>query len=586
MKNFWKIFFASLLGCVVAVVVLSILGIGMLGSLAAVSGKTEPVIPASSILKIDFKAPIGEQSKESFNFDLTSGSLSTTPSLSILSFAKAIEAAATDPAIKFIYMTPESLNMGIAQAEEVRNALNRFRQSGKAIVSYSTQLNNGNYYIASVADKVILNTSADVMIFGLSSQIMFVKDLLDKVGVEMQLIRHGKYKAAAEQYIQNDISEANREQNMVMLSTIWNAWCEEIAASRDFSAEDFNSWVDNLELVGAESALENGLVDELWFQDQVDEYLCDLFDVDKVKDLKFTSIRDYAKAKVKVNHRAKDKIAILYADGEIVMGSGDEDIASDTFVKMISDIRQDSTVKAVLMRVNSPGGSAQAAEMIRRELTLLNEEKPVVVSYGEYAASGGYWISAGCDKIFSDKTTLTGSIGVFGLVPNFGKVVRKVGINPVTISTNKHGDFGNGMRAFDAAETEFMQKQIESVYSDFVSIVADGRNLEPSYVDEIGQGRVWAGNDALEKGLVDEIGTIVDALNYTEVISGLSSYQLVEYPAVKTGFEKLMQSLESAKASVEAAAEPMSAFESAYSGLKDATSIQIMSRVPYVYEIR
>ncbi len=586
MVKFWKIFFASLLGCIVAFVVLSILGISILGSIASLSTQSEPTIPSSTILKIDFNSPIGEQSKESFDIDITSGSFNTNTSLSVLSFAKAIDAAANDPAIKFIYMTPESLNMGIAQAEEVRQALSRFRQSGKAIVSYSKQLGNGNYYVASVADKVILNASADVMIFGLSTQIYFVKDLLDKVGVDMQLIRHGKYKSAAEQYIQNDISEANREQNKVMLSTIWDSWCDEIAASRDFSAEEFNQWVDDLELVGAESALEKGLVDELWYQDQVDEYLCDLFDVDKVKDLKFTSIQDYAKAKVKINHRAKDKIAILYADGEIVMGKSDEGIAADTYVNMIRDIRQDSTIKAVLMRVNSPGGSAQAAEMIRRELTLLNKEKPVIVSYGGYAASGGYWISAGCDKIFSDKTTLTGSIGVFGLVPNVGKLAKKLGVNPVSISTNKHGDFGNGMRAFDDAETEFMQKQIEQVYTDFVFIVSEGRNLEPSYVDEIGQGRVWAGNDALANGLVDEIGSLVDALNYTEAMSGLSSYKLVEYPAVKSNLDKILSTLESAKVSLEAASDPLSVVEAAYSEFKNTTSIQVMSRLPYVLDIR
>ena len=585
MKKFWKIFFASFLGCVVALVILSFLGIGILGSLMSFADKSQPAVPASSILKIDFEAPIAEQTTEQFSFDIQTGSLNTKPSMSLLSFAKAIDIAAQDPAIKFIYMTPNALNMGIAQVEEVRQALERFRSSGKAIVSYSNSLSNANYYVASVADKVILNAKADVMIFGLSSQILFLKDLLDKVGVNMQLIRHGKYKAAAEQFIQNDISEANREQNKVMLTTIWDAWCDDIAKSRDFTAEEYNKWVDEMSLTGAQAAFEKGLVDEVWYSDHVEEYLCSLYGVEKAKDLVFTSISDYAKVKVKSDMRAKDKIAILYANGEIVSGKSETGIASDTFVGMIKEIRQDSTIKALLLRVNSPGGSAQAADMIKRELQLLNETKPLIVSYGEYAASGGYWISANSDKIFSDRTTLTGSIGVFSLVPDFGKVAKKVGVNPVTISTNAHGDFGSGMRAFDAVETNFMQIQVEEIYSNFVELVAEGRNLEPAYVDEIGQGRVWAGADALKIGLVDEIGSLVDALNYTEAVTGLSKYKLVEYPVQKTGIEKLMSSLETAKASVSAMSDPVSVIESAYSNLKETSSVQTMARIPYVYDI-
>jgi protease-4 len=587
MKNFWKILLGSFIGCCIAILLLIFIGIGIIGSVATLSSKTEPVVPKSAILKLDFASPITEQSVENYAFSLYPFNAEINNSISILDYVRAIDQAAKDPAIKFIFMTPENLKMGIAQAEEIRAALKRFRDSGKAIISYANTYSNGSYYLASVADKVIFNSYGDAYISGLSTNLLFFKDLLDKLGIDMQLIRHGKYKSAAEQYIKNDISAENREQNQVMLNTIWDSWAEDIAISRGLSTKDINKWIDNLELLNAKSLLDRKLIDTACYQDEVDDYLCTLFDVKKAKDLVFVSIDKYAKVKVKNNVRTKNKIAVIYANGEIVLDGSDDNVSGLKLSRILEKVRKDSTIKAVVFRVNSPGGSAQAAEMINRELGLLKDVKPVIASYGNYAASGGYWISARADKIFTDKTTLTGSIGVFSLIPSIGRALDKnLDIKNVSISSNKHGDALIGMRILDSEEQSYMQGMVDKVYTDFTELVAEGRDMTTTQVDNIGQGRVWAGRDALEIGLVDSIGGLIDAINYTAAAVDLESYQLVEYPVLKTSYEKLMESLTKTSATIEALNNPMILFRKAYSSLKEETRITFYARMPYIYNIQ
>ena len=467
-----------------------------------------------------------------------------TSSLSLLNAIRALEVAATDPQVKFVYLKTDGMEMDIAQAEEFRNALLAFRESGKPVISYSQGLSAGNYYMASVADKVILNAYGDVMITGMSSQLMYYKDLIDHLGIDIQLIRHGKYKSAGEPYIKSEMSQENKEQYETMLGTIWNVMAEAIAASRDFTAEQFNDWIDNLAITNAESAKEKGLVDELWYDDQVREYFRTLCDVKKVKDLKYVSLKDYATAKVKPNVRAKEKVAVIYADGQIVMDDKGNGNIGNNFAREIAKARQDSSIKAVVFRVNSPGGSVQASAAIEREIALLKECKPVVASYGGYAASGGYWISCGADKIFSDKSTLTGSIGVFGLIPSFGKALKKnVHLNVYEVATHKHGSLASGMSPLDPEEEAVMQNQIDATYEDFVSRVAKGRGLTTDAVDAIAQGRVWAGGDAIKIGLVDEWGGLTDAIRYAATMANLDNYQLVEYPAVTPMYDQLLASM-------------------------------------------
>ena len=548
MKPFWKVVFGGCLGAFLAFVVVNLIVFGLLGSaISSLSKKdnTQPVVPRNAILKIDFSEPIAERTKESFSFNLMAANANLSNTVSILDAVQALEIASADPQIRFVYLKADELNMDIAQAEEFRAALARFRASGKPVIAYSQNLSGGNYYLASVADKVILNAYGDCMITGLSSQLLYFKDLIDFLGVDVQLIRHGKYKSAGEPYIKSEMSKENKEQYETMLGTIWGVIADGVASSRDFTAEQFNQWINDLSLDSPEAALEKGLVDELWYDDQVREYFCTLCDVKKAKDLRYISLRDYATARVKSNLRAKDKIAVIYADGEIVMDDSRDGEIGNKFAREIAQVREDPAVKAVVFRVNSPGGSVQASAAIEREINLLRESgKPVVASYGGYAASGGYWISCGADKIFSDKSTLTGSIGVFGLIPSFGRALKKnVHLNVFEVSTHEHGSLASGMTPLDPQEEAMMQTRIDATYEDFVKRVATGRNLGVDAVDAIAQGRVWAGGDAIGIGLVDELGGLVDAINYAAAIVGLENYRLVEYPAAISMYDKLMTEL-------------------------------------------
>ncbi len=545
MKPFWKVVFGGCLGTIIAFLLVNLIFFGLIGSLVSSLGKEEqPSVPRNAILKIDLRQSIQEQGKESFSFNPLAGSASMSSGLSLLDAIRALDAAAEDPQVKFVYLKADDMNMDIAVAEEFRAALARFRECGKPVVSYSQGLSAGNYFMASVADKVILNAYGDVMINGMSSQMMYYKDLIDQLGIDIQLIRHGKYKSAGEPYIKSEPSQENKEQYETMLGTIWGMMADAIASSRDFTAEQFNEWIDNLSISNAEAAKEKGLVDELWYDDQVRDYFCTLCDVKKTKDLKYVSLKDYAAARVKSNLRAKEKIAVIYADGEIVMDDHGNGNIGNNFAKEIAKARQDSSVKAVVFRVNSPGGSVQASAAIEREIALLKECKPVVASYGGYAASGGYWISCGADKIFSDKSTLTGSIGVFGLIPSFGKALRKnVHLNVYEVSTHKHGALATGMSPLDPEEEAMMQKQIDATYEDFVSRVAAGRGLTTEAVDEIAQGRVWAGGDAIKIGLVDELGGLTDAIRYAASMASLENYRLVTYPAVVPMYNQILSSM-------------------------------------------
>lgn len=581
MKRFWKIVLGSFLGTLIALVVLTLIMFGAIGSIASLGSSEAPAVSDNSILKIDMATGITEQGSEDFTFDLSSRSASLSTSLSLLNAVRAIDQAAEDPSIKMIYIRCDGASgFTFSQAEEIRKALVNFRESGKPVVAYMSQLSSGMYYFTSVADKVILNAYADCLVSGMSSTMMYYKDLIDALGIDIQLIRHGKYKSAGEPYIRSDMSEANREQYEVLLNSIWSTIVESIASSRDFTAEDYNSWVDNLTIGSVEAALEKGLVDELWFDDQVSQYLCTLTEVEEEKDLKFVSLSNYAKAKVKPNVRAKDKIAVVYADGEIMMGESGNGIIGDKFSKEIEKVRKDSTIKAVVFRVNSPGGSVQASAIIEREIELLKAAKPVIASYGSYAASGGYWISCASDKIFSDNTTLTGSIGVFGLIPSFGRALKKnLHLNVYEVSTHKHGAMINGYSPLDADEERFWQNNIEGIYTDFVGRVAEGRDMSPEDVDNLGQGRVWSGRDAIKIGLVDEIGGLADAISYAAAAVGLEEYQTVEYPVVKSAADKLMESLLNSKARSSAMPDCVSQAEQWLSSISEPQVVARMDNI-------
>lgn len=481
------------------------------------------------ILKLDFRTTVGERTGSTPSLSLSGVSNSST--LSLLSFEKALEKAAEDDNIGMIFMTPDNYSGGTAAAEEIRKALEKFRASGKPVVSYSTNFGTGSYYLASVADKVFMNPAGEGTFTGLSSQMLFYKDLLDSLGLNMQLIRHGKYKSAGEPYIRNDISPENREQYTVMLRSVWTSLLEDIAASRKTTVEALDALADNLTLRSAESWKENGLVDELAHRDEIEKYLCLTFGKKNANDVKFVTIDDYAQKADKAS--GSKKVAVVYANGEI--GAG-RDIDGTKLSRTLAKVRHDESIAAVVFRVNSPGGEVVASELIKREIQLLKAAKPVIASYGSYAASGGYLISSHCNRIFSNRTTLTGSIGVFGMIPSYGAALRKiVHINPVTVGTNAHSDGLSGVRDLDEKELAWHQASIESVYEDFVSSVAESRGKTVEAVDSIAQGRVWAGRDAIGIGLVDEFGTLSDAIAYAAKEAGLGkNYGLATYPEHKS----------------------------------------------------
>ena len=538
---------AVVFGLILTAVMLFMFFGGLMSSLTPSS--TSSSLPKSGVLAIDMsKIAIAEQSAEPDVMTMVQGGASIS-TVGLWQAVSAINKAAEDPAVKYIYIKADGASGGIATLQEFRKSLANFRSCGKAVISYIESPSTASYYIASVADKVYMTDAqgASSMVVGIGSRLVFLKDLLDKLGVNVQLIRHGKYKSAGEMYVKNAPSPENLEQNQAMIDAVWNSYASEIAESRNMSVEKLNSVIDNLELNKPEDFLSTGFVDALMSREELHSKLADLAVVDSYSKLKFFDLPSYIAAKLLPASKSGNKIAVVYADGEIIDGEDKSNVAGDRFASVLAKVRADSTVKAVVFRVNSPGGSVLASEKIKAEVELLREQKPVVASYGDYAASGGYWISNSCDKIFSNETTLTGSIGVFSMIPEFSKVMKDVvHVNMVSVSSNKHTDMYSLMRPFDDAERDYMQASVENIYDKFVNIVAEGRELESDYVDSIAQGRVWAGSDALKIGLVDEIGTLEDAINYASSLVGdpdSSSLNVVEYPKPMTSFEMLMEML-------------------------------------------
>ncbi len=596
MKEFLKTTLAACIGCFVALMVNSffvLIGIVAIAA-ASSSGESTPVVPESAFLKIDLSNPVTEKANDDPFSNISMLSFEPAKkSIGILTAVKAIRNAANDPAIKFVYLNLNSINADLTHLEEIRAALEYVKESGKPIIAYADNYSQGAYYIASVADKIYIQREGSAQILGIGSSMMFFKDLLDRLGIEVQLIRHGKFKAAAEQFIANNISEANREQNQEMIDSIWDTWCQSICKSRDFNADEFNSLVNKLKIGNAESLIEYKIVDEAVTYSEMTDKLCALYGVEKEKDLKLISLAKYAKAVVKSNIKAKDKIAIIYADGEITM-NGSEGITAAEYCPMIVKIRQDSSIKAVLMRVNSPGGDAQAAEMINTELQLLRKDKPLYVSFGGYAASGGYWISANSEQIFTDRTTLTGSIGVFSLAMNYGKGLKKhLDINTVEIGTHQHSNMFGGIYPLDNEEQEYMRTFVEDIYTKFIDLVSEGRSLEKDYVDEIAQGRVWTGAQAIENHLADKTGGIYDALEamaadlgYTTYPLGSEDFKVVEYPVTKNSFDKFLSSLEEVSAGNNLIPEEIAEFSKCYEELKSQKGIVTYARIPYIYQFQ
>ena len=590
MKDFLKYTAAVICGFLIVTVLMFMLGFGFLGAIVA-SGSSTPSIPKSGVLAIDMsKVTIGEQSRDGSTLSMLGGEGSAT--IGIWDAVQAVNTAATDPAVKYIYLRTDGSMSGISALEEFRAALADFRTySGKAIVSYIESPTSGSYWLASVADKVYMTAheGATTMINGVSSQMIFIGDLLDRLGVNVQLIRHGKYKSAGEMYTRSSASPENREQYQRMVDSIWETMASEIAVSRGITVERLNEAVDGLELNAPQDFVDCGLVDELMTSEELKEQLAVLAVEDDFEDVSMIPFSDYVAARRPVS-KASKKIAVVYAEGNIVDGSGKSEVAGDRFAQMLADVRADSTVKAVVLRVSSPGGSVLASEKIKTELDLLKQTKPLVASYGDYAASGGYWISANCDRIYSDATTLTGSIGVFGMVPDFSKTANDLlHVNIETISSNRHGDMYSGMRPFDQAEYDYMLESIESIYDRFTTIVSDARSLPKETVDAVGQGRVWTGSDAMVIHLVDEIGGLDDAVSYAAVAAGdpdMSNWSVTGYPKPMSQMEELLEMFGSGVVSASVQEGLTGKAEALTEKLEDLSRPVVLARMDAEIEIR
>jgi protease-4 len=496
-----------------------------------------------------------------------------------------IEHAKTDPNIKGIYMELSSIPTSTATLQELRDKLIEFKESGKFIACYGETYSQSAYYMASIADHIWLNPEGVIDFHGMASQIMFYKHLFEKLEVEMQIVRgpNNRFKSAVEPYFLDKMSEANREQMDKLLSTVWGQILVAISESRNISVEQLNQIADNLELMtDAKVALNYGLVDQLYYRDQV---LAELKTMTGSSD-KINAINNenYAKS-YKTKNPSKNEVAIIYASGQIYDGKGSEDnIYSENLSKTIREAREDKDVKAIVLRVNSPGGSALASAIIGRELDLTKEVKPIIVSMGNYAASGGYWISAKADYIFADPTTLTGSIGVFGTFPNLqGLLNNKIGLTFDVAKTNENADFGSVTQPLTPFQYAKLQENVVKTYDDFTRRVAEGRGLRQTYVDSIGQGRVWAGADAIEIGLVDQLGDMEDAIAFAVEKAGLGDdYKVTELPKEKDFFTRIMESFNSNNDLDAALRQKMGVYYHYFEGIENLQkNTGIQARMPF-----
>ena len=591
MKDFLKMTLAVLAGLFIAGILGFMLFFGFIGTLASL-GSSTPAMPRSGVLFMDMsRISIAEQTQETDPMAMIQGQ-----DISIIGLwdaVKAIEKAASDPAVQCIYLKADGLSAGgIAPVEELRQALGAFRLSGKPVVAYTENPGTGSYYLASVADKIYMGSykGGSNMMVGVGTQMIFIKDLLDKLGVNVQLIRHGKFKSAGEMYIKSRPSEENLLQTREMVNSMWDGMAESICSSREISREDLDGMIDNLKLNTPEDFLACRLVDELLTKEELKEKLAVLAKESKYEEVKFISLRDYVNINAQTVSKARRKIAIIYAEGEIIDGYDKQEVAGDRFAGIISSVRADSTVKAVVLRVASPGGSVAASEKIRTEIDLLRKVKPVIASYGNYAASGGYWISNSCDKIFSDKSTLTGSIGVFSMIPDFSGTAEKVfHVGVTNVGSSRHSDMYSLTRPLDAEETAYMQRSVDDIYEAFLENVSAGRGMDKAEIDEIAQGRVWTGSDALKIGLVDEIGTLADAVRYAAIAAGdteadLGTWEVAAYPKPMTTLDIILENLTGSTDAL--AGTPFESVGRAFRSWDATSTGKVYARMPYIMEIK
>ncbi|CAM1342386.1 signal peptide peptidase SppA [Tenacibaculum aestuarii] len=580
--KFLRNLLASVLGFFIAFFLLFV----FFFAIATIVGAEEQiVVKSNSVLELDLSTPIKDYAPKEDN-PIAEALELNEERLALNKIINAIENAKTDDKIKGISIKTTFVNAGIAQTQAIRNKLEEFKESGKFIYAYNDIYTQKNYYLSSVADSLFLNPVGAIDFRGLSTEILYFKDFEDKYGIKMEVVRHGKYKSAVEPFLENKMSDANREQTTSFLKSIWSEITEDISNSRNISIEELNNIADNSNGRNAEIALKSKLIDASIYEDEYQEKLAGGSD-EKVNTI---SIEDYINSgKGRISSTAKDKIAVIYAQGDIVYGEGNESYIGQRIInKAIKKARKDDNVKAIVLRVNSPGGSALASELIWRELELTKKEKPLVVSMGNLAASGGYYIACNADKIIAEPTTITGSIGVFGAIPNFSQFADNIGINAEQVSTNNSASYS----VFEPMNQKFYdvtKEGVEQIYTTFVNRVSTGRNMTFEQVNEIAQGRVWTGKEAIEKGLVDQLGSLEDAIKVAAELAEVENYRVRNYPHYKTDLKDALQMNPFMKASKEEILKETMGDENyqLYNNIHKMKNLEgIQARIPFIFQIK
>ena len=544
MREFFKYVFATVVGFIISIFVIGVIFIIIIVALVSNISEDKVVdVATNSVLYLNMDQNIKERTPNN-RFENLPILGSEEKSIGVRDFIRAIQKAKTDDHIKVIYLTATSPSAGKATLKEIRDALIDFKSSKKQIIAYSEVYSQDAYYIASAANKVYLNPQGALEFKGFSSELMFFKGALEKIGVEAQIIRVGNYKSAVEPFTNEKMSEYSRQQVTAYLGGLYKTFLDGISQTRKIPADSLHSWANDYKIQQAEDALHYKMVDGLRYKDQVIDELKALSGIKKDINIKTVTINDYAENVSKDNTIGKKKIAVIYANGNIISGEGnDESIGSERVSRALRKARLDSNIKAIVLRVNSGGGSALASDVIWREITLSKKVKPVIASFGDVAASGGYYIACAADSIFVQPNTITGSIGVFGIIPNFQNLLNnKLGITFDGVKTGKYADIMSVNRPLTSGERFIIQTEVNHIYDTFVTRVADGRKKSKKYIDSIGGGHVWVGTDAVRIGLADRIGNFNDAIVAAGKKAKLTEYRVVEYPEKTDPLKSLMES--------------------------------------------
>ena len=585
--NFLRNLLAAIIGCLMAFGIVFIMFFVLLGLLG--SDEDTVTVKENSVLELQLKRPISDYA----------GTNELSPFAGIFNgpqgldeILHAIMVAKDDERIKGISLNNNFILAGLAQTQALRKVLEEFKASGKFIYTYGDFYTQKDYYLASVADSIFMNPVGALDFKGLSSEVLFYKDLQEKTGVKIEVIRHGKYKSAVEPFLENEMSDANRLQIKELIQSLWNAMVVDISVGRGISESNLNRIADTLGGRTPKYAVASGLLDGIVFFDQYESKISKALALSEGTDINYVKLDDYVSFSNKKNlNSGTGKIAVVFAQGEILYGEGGPDIIGQGIInKALIKAREDKNVKAIVLRVNSPGGSALTSDIIWREMELTKKVKPVVVSMGNVAASGGYYIAAGASKIFAEPTTITGSIGVFGTVPNISALAKDIGINAEQVGTNTNSiDYSLFEPMSDAFRNQ-IQESIEDTYTTFLERVAQGRGISIAQADSLAQGRVWSGVDAKRIGLIDELGTLEDAIAAAAQLAELETYGIKKYPKYKSGFERFMEDLEGASVHIKNKIISDEIGEESYRILKDIKSGTeqkgVQARLPFTLNIK